>query len=155
MSRQHRAVTDAGRFFKRHIPPRVSVDHQGKQLPKQISLPQPFATKNMNARIDDDIDEQNASEIEWEVHALHTGDEEDSIPWHITAPAEDLIDQVEQAVTEALRKAERSTHIGYIRVPKSAMPRIIGRQGAGLEYLRNTTGAEVEALGKRDADTCA
>jgi hypothetical protein len=53
---------------------------------------------------------------------------------------------------ESLQRARSETHIGFLRIPLSLVPRVIGRGGSGLERIRSY-GVSVDFVGRRDSDT--
>lgn len=156
----HRVIADGGRFFRRNIPSRVNVDHAGATLPP--SLPKPKVNSSADgagARID--MDEEDAptsggSILEsWDVVPLFSAEPQESstIPWVISGQNEENVAKAEAAVQAAVERVKDWTHIAYAKVGRANMPRVIGKGGAGLENLRAVSRGEVEALGRRDADT--
>lgn len=154
----HRIIADGGRFFRRHIPPRVNVDHGSATLPAALPKPKAAAqTNGTSARIDADDDEEDVaggSILEsWEMHALAGESASEPIPWNITGQNEENVAKAEAAVEAALQKVADWSHVAYARVGRPNMPRVIGKGGAGLENLRVVSRGDVEALGRKDADT--
>lgn len=155
-AQHHRIIADAGRFFRRHVPPRVNIDHGDATLPPP--LPKPTAASSTNgapARIDIDEEEPAAGSIleAWEIFPLSSDDGSSTIPWVITGQNEEAVAKAEAAVQAAVERVKGWTHIAYARVGRSNMPRVIGKGGSGLDHLRTVSGGDVEALGRKDADT--
>lgn len=156
-AQHHRVIADGGRFFRRHVPPRVNIAHGDATLPSQLPKPQGGSTNGVSARIDLDEGESSTNEIiqHWEVYPLPNDAENTTIPWIITGQSEESVAKAEAAVVAAMERVQDWTHVAYVNVGRSNMARVIGKGGSGLENLRVASRGDVEALGRKDADTSA
>ena len=156
--RLHRNIANGGRFF-RNLPPGTNISH-GTHTPPATgpSRPKPFANGGgraaPTARIDQDEEDHPAEEFGFEViQLLDEEDDGETIPWIISSASETATEKTEELLRTALANAQASTHLGYLQVPTSMMPRIVGRGGSGLERLKAESGASVEVIGRQNADT--
>ncbi|KAK4054162.1 hypothetical protein OIV83_001188 [Microbotryomycetes sp. JL201] len=148
--KHHAKVAQGGRFF-RSLPSGTRVTHKGATPPsnraKKPSVP-------MGAgRVDDDAAEGSEA-VSFELVSLQEdsdyGDDE-QVPWVIESASQEDAERVAKDIQKALELAESATHCAWVTVPRSIMPRIVGRGGSGLDQLRSY-GVEVEVVGKRDAN---
>jgi len=154
----HRAVADGGRIFRR-LPPGTNINHGNAALPAQnAARPKPFANGKpsaSSARIDQEEDE-TSDDFAWEVVPLTDESasslEETTIPWIISGN-EAGVAKAEELVNASLEHARKATHLAHLQVPRSFMPRVVGRGGSGLSLLREEADVQVEVLGRKDADT--
>lgn len=131
----------------------TNISHGSAKLPEPNSArPKPFANGKpaSSARIDQEEEEGDDAEFSWETMAL-VGDQDstDTIPWIISG-SEAGVAKAEELVQAGLESAQKATHLAYLQVPRSFMPRIVGRGGSGLERLRSEADVAVEILGRKE-----
>ncbi|BGP49126.1 hypothetical protein JCM10450v2_005006 [Rhodotorula kratochvilovae] len=163
----HAQVAQGGRFF-RSLPSGTRVSHRGVKPPssalksKKPPVSSAAASSNGAARIDDDVDGANGATepeaLEFQLVPLHEGGDangvdgaDDEIPWVVESRTQEDAESVAAEIRRNLAKAQESSHVGWVTVPRGLMPRIVGRGGAGLDRLR-AAGVDVEVVGKRDAN---
>jgi len=74
------------------------------------------------------------------------------VPWNIRGTDDEKVQRVEGMINAALKRCEQETHRGVLTVPQSLIPRIVGRQGSGLEKLR-AVGVSAEVEGRSGANS--
>jgi hypothetical protein len=153
--RLHARIAEGGRFFRR-LPPGTHIDHGDTKLPPS-QPPRPKKAANgagsaaaQAARIDEDVDEP-ADAFHWEVSTVDAG-EEGEIPWNFTSSSEESLKKATELLEESLERARNETHVGFLQIPVSLVPRVIGRGGSGLEKIRSF-GVSVDFVGRKNSDT--
>ena len=114
----------------------VSVDVP-RNLPRTDSGTKPSSS----ARID--ADETDADGLAFELEELSV----DGVPpvdWALSGKDEASLDKAEKKIKSAVEKAGDVSHEGKLWVPQSAVPRIIGKQGSGLQALQTETSTNIE-----------
>lgn len=165
----HATIAQQGKFF-RALPAGTRVSHDGHTPPStSLQLDSESAETKTGAaqaaRIDEatddpanDLDAEDAEALGVSLKVLEMpgANEEGTIPWVIGSRTEQDAQRVKEQIEKALESAQSAqtdaaTRCGLVTVPRSLMPRIIGRQGSGLEMLR-TFDVQVEVVGRKDAN---
>ncbi|PWY99832.1 hypothetical protein BCV70DRAFT_113463 [Testicularia cyperi] len=103
------------------------------------------AASTATARIDDDADDEDARESAFELEELGTSDSaDDVIQWTLTGKDEASLQKAEKRITSSIQKAGTASHQGKLWIPRSAVPRVIGRGGSELMNIQNQSGAAIE-----------
>ncbi len=108
----------------------VSVDTP-RNLPSASHKPRP-------ARIDEDGDD-----LSFELEELKL-DGESTVHWQLSGKDEASLDAAEKKIKASIESGPTFSHEGRLWVPQSAVPRIVGKQGSGLQNLQMETGATIE-----------
>lgn len=165
----HARVAEGGRLAKQARDLGVRIDHGGVKAPASSPMPprpkrpatngsaSTSARIDMDGAHDDGADDDDLEIFVWDVVEL--GEEsrpkdEAEVPWNLSGPSFEAVADIEAIINERLESARQATHAAYLQVAGSSMPRLVGRGGSGLERLRGS-GATVDVVGKRDADTSA
>lgn len=152
--RDHARIANGGRFF-RSLPYGTRVGHGSAKPPstKPIKAPKPPTPDEVPAaRIDDDEQDFESEIIFQMVPIVNVGEEEvGDIDWIVESSKQEDLDKVVEMIQKQLVHTVAASHIGWLTVPRSLMPRIVGRGGSGLEKLR-TAGVEVDVVGRKDSN---
>ena len=116
----------------------TNISHGDAKLPEpNAARPKPFASGKpvSSARIDQDEEADDDAEFSWETMPLTDGqDSTETIPWIISG-SEAGVAKAEELVKAGLESAQKATHLAYLQVPRSFMPRIVGRGGSVSLHL--------------------
>jgi hypothetical protein len=98
-----------------------------------------------DARIDDESGP--ITDIQWTIQSNFERAEEEDTSWTLKAPNQTSLEKAEKRFDEALKAAQKASHIGYLRLPnRKAFPRIVGTKGSMVNRLRDETGAGNEYM---------
>jgi hypothetical protein len=87
-------------------------------VPKKAAPVKPQA--NTSARIDD----EESSEIQWQVVSHYQSDDESTVEWRLRSNDESSLDRARNLVDDALHRASSASHVGFLTLPDSnAFPR--------------------------------
>ncbi|TRM69469.1 hypothetical protein BD626DRAFT_392577 [Schizophyllum amplum] len=140
----HHAISQQGGFFRGLRAYGVQVDQSA--VPKKSAVPARPATNgaaSSEARIDDAADEETPA-VQWEVIPNYQDAEEGDSVWTLKARDQEGLDKAKSAVEDAVKAAERMSHVGFLTMPdRSTFPRIVGSKGSTVARLRNETGADI------------
>ena len=90
------------------------------------------------------VEEEQAPAYQWEVTTNYQDAEEGDSVWTLKARDQEGLDRAKAAVEEAIKAAERMSHVGFLTLPdRSVFPRIVGSKGSTVARLRNETGADI------------
>ncbi|KAL1695551.1 hypothetical protein GGG16DRAFT_86381 [Schizophyllum commune] len=140
----HHAISQQGSFFRGLRAYGVQVDQSAN--PKKSAVPSrpPANGGTSDARIDDAVEEEQAPAYQWEVTTNYQDAEEGDSVWTLKARDQEGLDRAKAAVEEAIKAAERMSHVGFLTLPdRSVFPRIVGSKGSTVARLRNETGADI------------
>ncbi|KIM31115.1 hypothetical protein M408DRAFT_327405 [Serendipita vermifera MAFF 305830] len=94
-------------------------------------------------RIDDEV-EVDSHGVEWRLVGYGAGVESGSTELTLRARDAEGLESGQKIINDALAKADKITHVGYMTFPdRSAFPRIIGAKGAVINDLSVETDSEI------------
>ncbi|TFK73937.1 SCP160 protein [Pluteus cervinus] len=134
----YHAISQQGQFFRSLRSHGVQVDHPDPPPATVPSRPEVAPT----ARIDEP---DTQPEVQWDVAPNYQdGGDQSSAVWTLKARDQAGLDYAQSAVEDAIKHAERMSHVGLLTLPdRSSFPRIVGTKGANVARLRNETGADI------------
>lgn len=138
----HRVVADGGSFIRRLKQDfKLSIDHDGHEIPKSNPRPSPAPLKeSAAARIDDDQEsDANAWSVVENISSTETGD----IPWVLKGESVQ-IGKAKNALAKAVEQARTYTHTGYLVIPSSKHRFIIGTGGSKINSIREASGVKID-----------
>ncbi|KAE8214351.1 hypothetical protein CF327_g2221 [Tilletia walkeri] len=111
------------------------------------------------ARIDADEngleEEDENGGLVFHLEALTLDSSADTVTWTLSGRDSASVDKAAKTIESAVAKVKSHSHIGRLYVDRSAVPRIVGKKGAGLAALQGETGANVEIPRESDANAGA
>ncbi|CCG82942.1 KH domain-containing protein C550.14 [Taphrina deformans PYCC 5710] len=138
----HRQVADGGSFIRKlKIDYKVSVDHDGHEIPKAATKAVQGG-QNGIARIDDDDDEGEHSNA-WSVTEVAGSGESGDIPWVLKGDAAQIA-KAKKALSSAVSQAASQTHVGHLSVPAAKHRFIIGQGGSTINAIRTESGTKID-----------
>ncbi|CAD6974475.1 unnamed protein product [Tilletia controversa] len=140
----------------------------GKEAATQAAAPAPASARPTNgssaaaatARIDaddndlEDDDENGGLVFHLETLALDASSDA-TVTWTLNGRDAASVEKAAKTIENAVAKAKSHSHIGRLYVDRGAVPRIVGKKGAGLAALQGETGANVEIPRESDGNAGA